>query len=587
MPTLRDVLSGSATVPREDADWLHRLVGDWQMVADLSFADLTLWVPTRSGQTESWVLAAHARPTTGPNFYNDDVVGQAPDDGRRAMLETVHHQAQIVTPPDWGYIREQYVPVVRGGRPVAVLVRHTDLHSMRQQGGLEVNYLQTAQALFTMIAQGTFPTEGTPAGVGRGTPRVGDGVVRLNAEGRIEYASPNAVSALRRLGHTEQVAGADLAEIVTARLPGGTALDETMPVVLTGRAPWGTEIETRGINLTLRSVPLLRDGARHGALLLMRDVSELRRRERELMSKDATIREIHHRVKNNLQTVSALLRLQSRRMDDPMARAALQEAGRRLSTVALVHDTLSHGFDETVVFDEVAARVVRSTVEVASRGARLQAGLSGTYGRMMAEDATPLAMILAELVHNAVEHGFDIDPDPEAALPVGTVHVAVARGQSEAGEEQLEVTVSDDGKGLPTGGPPRTGLGMQIVEALLATCGARSPGNTRSRTGPWCGSSCGCGPCRLWGSSGRSQPARRARALRRLRARRSSSERPPHTPASCPVSSAHFRQVSMTGQRRQTALASSICCRAGPVLPIGKNSSGSSSKQAARLRQSI
>ena len=84
-------------------------------------------------------------------------------------------------------------------------------------------------------------------------------------------------------------------------------------------------------------------------------------------------------------------------------------------------------------------------------------------------------------------------------------------------------------------------------------------------------------------------PARaaRARALRRLSARRSSSDRPPQTPASWPLSSAHVRQASTTAQRRQTAFASSICISAGPVLPIGKNSSGSSSRQAAPWRQSM
>jgi two-component system, sensor histidine kinase PdtaS len=463
VPTLRDVLSGGSGVSAADAEWLHRLVGDWQMVADLSFADLTLWVRLQNG---SWVLAAHARPSTGPNFYHDDVVGRPAGPERAAHLDRVAEEGRPATPRGGGHVSEQYVPVVRVGRVVGVLVRHTDLQNMRQQGGLEVNYLQIAQSLVTMVAQGNFPTPHSQAGVGRGTPRVGDGVLRLTAEGRIDYASPNAVSALRRLGHTDQVAGADLSEIVTDRLPAGATVDETMPLVLTGRAPWGTEIEARGINLTLRCVPLLESDTRVGALLLLRDVSELRRRERELLTKDATIREIHHRVKNNLQTVAALLRLQSRRLDDPGARAALAEAGRRLSTVALVHDTLSHGLDETVVFDDIASRLARGIVEVASPAVSVSWVTTGSFGRLRAEDATPLAMILAELVHNAVEHGFDdqwVQQDDRAAV---TVHAE--RSQDSDGE-LLAVTVSDNGKGLPDGraAPPGSGLGIQIVEALL------------------------------------------------------------------------------------------------------------------------
>ncbi|MGB3828058.1 MAG: histidine kinase N-terminal domain-containing protein [Ornithinimicrobium sp.] len=479
MPTLREVLSDGSSVPAAEAEWLLRLVGDWQMVADLSFADLTLWVARESMVGESvadqrsqntdvaWVLAAHARPSTGPNFYPDDVVGQRSSPERAAILSAVAAAARTSTDQDADFVREQYVPVLRRGVVLGVLVRHTDLHHMRQQGGLEVNYLHIAQSILVMISQGTFPADQPHTGVGRGTPRVGDGVVRLSADGLIEYASPNAVSALRRLGHTDQVMGADLSQIVTSRLPVGTALDETIPLVLTGRAPWGTEIETRDVHLTLRAVPLLTGGRRTGALLLLRDVSELRRQERELVTKDATIREVHHRVKNNLQTVSALLRLQSRRMTDPAAKAALQEAGRRLSTVAMVHDTLSHGFDETTEFDQVATRILRATVEVAAGDVRVDCALEGSFGRLRAEDATPLAMVLAELVHNAVEHGFA--PPAWSGQEPAYVRVSAERTVDLDGAV-LSVEVSDNGVGLPAGSsrPPTSGLGMQIVDALLA-----------------------------------------------------------------------------------------------------------------------
>ncbi|WP_337590191.1 sensor histidine kinase [Ornithinimicrobium sufpigmenti] len=477
MPSLRETLSRS-TMSSADVDWLHRLVGDWQMLADLSFADLTLWLPVQQDDeadphVSPWFLAAHARPSTGPNFYHEDVIGQPPTQERQGWLQQVMQTARPVTPPEIGFVREQYVPVVRAGRAIAVLVRHTDLQNMRQQGGLEVNYLQISQQLFSMIAEGGFPTEGAASGgVGRGTPRVGDGVVRLTADGVIDYASPNAVSALRRLGHTDPVLGADLSEIVTSRLPQGTTLDETVPLVLTGRAPWGTEIATPSLNLTLRAVPLTRRGQRVGALLLLRDVSELRRRERELLSKDATIREIHHRVKNNLQTVAALLRLQSRRLTDPGAKAALAEAGRRLSTVALVHDTLSQGFTESVDFDDVATRILRATAEVASTyTVPVATALEGSFGRLRAEAATHLAMVLAELVHNAVEHGFE-EGEGERPTPRVVVH---ARRRVDKTEDVLAVEVRDNGRGMTApaaaaaraGEGPGSGLGMQIVQALL------------------------------------------------------------------------------------------------------------------------
>src|SRR5207302_67420 len=96
-----------------------------------------------------------------------------------------------------------------------------------------------------------------------------------------------------------------------------------------------------------------------GAVVLLRDISELRRRDRLLVSKDATIREIHHRVKNNLQTISSLLRLQGRRLESPEGRTALRESERRIRSIAIVHEILSREAGDQVPFDEIVRSLVR------------------------------------------------------------------------------------------------------------------------------------------------------------------------------------------------------------------------------------
>ena len=169
-------------------------------------------------------------------------------------------------------------------------------------------------------------------GARRGAPRVGDGLIRLNSEGEVLYASPNALSCFHRLGVLGSLVGQSLAEVTTDLLEESSPVDESLPLVVTGRAPWRTDVEARGVCVSLRAVPLTDSGQRVGAVLMCRDVSELRRRERELITKDATIREIHHRVKNNLQTVAALLRLQARRTVNAEGREALIESVRRVSS---------------------------------------------------------------------------------------------------------------------------------------------------------------------------------------------------------------------------------------------------------------
>ncbi|HYO18869.1 MAG TPA: histidine kinase N-terminal domain-containing protein [Dermatophilaceae bacterium] len=481
MPTLNDVLREQTDLDAADAEWLHLLLGDWQLLADLSFADLVLWVPASGGR---WYAAAHVRPTTGPMVFFDDVVGRRLDRGRRPLLDQAFSELRIVRgrDPEWRDdmpIREEAIPVVSEGRALAVLTRHTNLATLRTPSRLELTYLASADALARMIAAGEFPTMDAPTGQRRGAPRVGDGVIRLDADGTVNYASPNAVSAIHRLGHVGDVAGTSLIRIATELLRDAEPVDERLALVVTGRAPWRTEVESLGASVSMRAIPLVEAGQRTGAILLLRDVSELRRRERELLTRDATIREIHHRVKNNLQTVAALLRMQSRRLPDSEARAALDEAVRRVGTIALVHETLSQGFNETVDFDEIVGRGLADMVEVATREAPVLAERSGSFGRLRAEDATALAMVVTELVHNAIKHGL--------AGTGGVVRVHAVRSRDER-DELLTVTVTDDGSGVPEGfDPAASGLGTQIVTSLIQdlrgriTWGSAKPRGTTVR----------------------------------------------------------------------------------------------------------
>ncbi|QFR95659.1 PAS domain-containing protein [Streptomyces tsukubensis] len=461
MPSMNDLVHQHTALDASDLEWLHLLVSEWQLLSDLSFADLVLWVPTRDGTR--YVSVAQMRPNTGPTSYQDDMVGHLVPRGRRPMLDAALDEGRIVREgdPEWREevpVRVESIPVRREGRILGVIARNTNLLTVRTPSRLELSYLQSASDLAQMIAAGAFPFQGQQVDMDA-SPRVGDGLIRLDADGVVQYASPNALSAYHRLGLAADLVGHHLGQATAELAPSRGPVDEALVKLASGWAPRETEVEGNGGVIQLRAIPLKPKGARIGSLVLLRDVTELRRRERELITKDATIREIHHRVKNNLQTVAALLRLQARRIGSEEGRAALEEAVRRVGSIAIVHETLSQNLDERVEFDEIADRVLTMVAEISPgtvAGRRI-----GHFGILDAEVATPLSMVLTEILQNALEHGFG--PGDR-----GTVEVSASRVGSRA-DPRLLIAVRDDGVGLPEGfDPHRSGnLGLQIVRTLV------------------------------------------------------------------------------------------------------------------------
>ena len=468
VPTLDELAHRHSGLDADAVAWLQRLVADWQIVADLSFADLVLWLPDRGGA--GYWAGAQMRPTTGPTAYVDDVVGSYLPLGKRLLLDSALRDGRVAREgdPEWRDevpVRVEAIPVRYDGRVIAVVARNTNLQGVRTPSRLELSYLQTAGELAQMIADGTFPYPGQRSDHAD-SPRVGDGFIRVDADGVVVYASPNATSVYRKLGLAGDLAGQHLADVTRDLVPARLRPDEeTISAVLGGRMPRDTEIDNGTAVVILRAIPLRPTGEVTGGLVLLRDVTDLRRRDRELVTKDATIREIHHRVKNNLQTVAALLRLQARRLDVPEGRLALEEAVRRVGSIAIVHETLSTSVDdsaeELVDFDQVADRLRQMVTEVSAGPDQVSTSRVGSFGTVPSEVATPLAMALTELLQNAAEHGFG----PGGR---GTVVLRVEREP-----ERLLVSVEDDGRGVPVGfeAEASSSLGLSIVRTLVDELG--------------------------------------------------------------------------------------------------------------------
>lgn len=424
---------------------LGNVADNLQLVADLAYGDVALAL-VRPDAT--LLVVADARPNTALAPIASTRVGRTLSRADELEAYEALESGQPVSAEARRVVRGiKYATAaypVGDSSVIAVVVRDIAEQVAELPGSMETAFMDAAEELLDDLRRG--PLLDVRTGVPFSTTRrAGDGVMRVSSTGQISYASPNAVNIMRLAGTEGALVG-----LQASALPGGGF--GIAPVLGThGAISVDAEVAERVLQYRSIALPA-------GALVLVEDLTEARRREAEIKVKEATIREVHHRVKNNLQTIASLLRIQARRTGSDEARRALAEATERVSSMAVVHDLLAGSDAETVDFAEAA----RTVVDLVGRGllgaeSRIRVSVKGTTGEVDAHTATSLALAVAELVHNAIEHGFE-------GRDEGSVEVSMRRVPGE-----LVLTVRDDGRGLPAGFDPTSSanLGLEIVRTVV------------------------------------------------------------------------------------------------------------------------
>jgi two-component sensor histidine kinase len=424
---------------------IERLANSLPLFAELAQADVFIDCPTRNPDIA--IVVAEANPPAGRSLYLAPVVGElALRENEPGVLETL--STGRPTPGRRGVtqegrpVRQSVVPVRSDdGRTIGALIMEQDISEQLKQEAQVGLLSETTERLTETLLSMAMKVQTLPS-------LLQEGLLILDPEGRVSYANQTTLRFLQDLGGPDDPVGRAVTELPLGYLAGDLAESKVI----------SRELQAACASFQLRAIPMVYQQKAVGQIILLRDITEIRVKEKELMIKSVVIKEIHHRVKNNLQTIASLLRLQARRIENPELRRIFGESINRIASIATVHEALSKGGIELVDLRQVTAdilRLIRGGMLHPDRAIAIE--IRGERLIIRSDKATSVALIMNEVVQNAIDHAF-------AGMESGWIEVALA----EEGDV-IQVTVTDNGVGLPAEFNSQASghLGLQIVRTLV------------------------------------------------------------------------------------------------------------------------
>lgn len=452
----------------EEAALVKRIMAGLPILADVCRADLALYC--RCGRDEA-VSIAQAMPHSVAPLYESSRVGarvsatEASEiiDGLHARVNPRMVHTIVVR---GATIARQLFPVHGSrGRLLAVMVMDSYWFAHERHRRRSKVFQDALYAFVLMVLRGELVGAESLMPFGEH-----DGIVWVGADRRIQYMSGVASGLYRHLGYRDNLVGRRVTDLDTVDVQMvGQAISE--------RRCFQREDEQSGLTWVRRALPVFgpdeslggrlrqrlsrrdsRETRLRGVLILVHDATEALAKQRELESKLALIREVHHRVKNNLQVIASLMRMQARRLSGEEARQALEDSVNRILSVAVVHEFLSQNASGMIDLQEIAHRILGQIQQgLIDPGKRVRLTVKGPSIWLLAERATQCALVINELVQNAIEHGIADRQDGSVLVEL------IDEG------DKVSIVVSDDGQGLPEGFNllENSSLGLTIVRSMI------------------------------------------------------------------------------------------------------------------------
>jgi len=393
--------------------------------------------------TKQAMVVYHKPPKTRPSLYAKDVVAKEAllvnEPGVIRTMETsLNSIGLLAVTQENRLIKQNIYPIRNDQRTVGVIIVETpadlEISADIQKEELQQNALNLQQHVNPLFID-----------------QLTEAVLIFNADGNVLVVNKNAEELYRRLGYRENLIGMHYDNLT---------LDYTTFEYVLYQMKYKVDNQPIENNATYLSYYFkirkvwLESEAR--LVMILQDNTEFKEKEAEIISKSVAIREIHHRVKNNLQSVVSLLRIQERRTENEEAKKILHESVNRIMAIASTHEMLSKQATDDVSLRQTLESVMYNFHHLFEREQAIKLHLEVDSSIMVSsEQMVAISLVVNELLQNIFDHAYA--PSQKGAIKVsGTMKNKI-----------ISITVMDDGKGYDVRQMKENSLGLMIVNSYV------------------------------------------------------------------------------------------------------------------------
>lgn len=431
----------------EDINKLEQLDEFLLIIADLIKADVFIDCLTRDPNAA--IVVSEAKPPNSPSMYKQSVVGQfALRDNEPAALRTLQigmktRDLKAITQED-KMVKQNVVPIKNDfGKVIAVLIMEQDItNAVNHSTNMEILSETAEQLAQTLLNLRDGEKENSV------TYYLDDAMIMFGENGIATYANPVAEMLYKELGYKDEVVGMKFENLVLDGI--------NFSKVIQTSGPGASEIEIGKLSLHVKYAVTQSKENAVGVIMLIKDITEVKEKEKELILKSVAMREIHHRVKNNLQTIASLLRLQSRRIENKDTKKLFQESISRILSIAVTHEALAQNGVDDVDIKSILCKIKKSAVSYGiEENKNIAVEILGDSFMVNSDKATSIALVVNELLQNSLHHGFCNQDN-------GHIGVIIQKGIMYS-----NISILDNGQGFDVGKIEKESLGLSIVKGIV------------------------------------------------------------------------------------------------------------------------